>query len=104
MFKNRQKFGDDFLTIVRLLVFEKNVRKIVIFDQIEHFGLSKKANVVSNFCLIGKVHHNFLVPKMIELERKTFMPIQTLDLHCPCLMQLLVLGKSCISQISQIFE
>ena len=47
----------------------------------EHFGLSKKAAVVSNFCLIGKIHHNFLVPKMIELGRKTFMPIQTLDLH-----------------------
>ena len=60
---------------------EKTVRKIVKLDQIEHFGLSKKAAVVSNFCLIGKIHHNFLVPKMIELGRKTFMPIQTLDLH-----------------------
>ena len=41
----------------------------------------KKAAVVSNFCLIGKIHHNFLVPRMIELGCKTFMPIQTLDLH-----------------------
>ena len=41
----------------------------------------KKAAVVSNFCLIGKFSHNFLVPRMIELNRKTFMPIQTLDLH-----------------------
>ena len=81
MFKTRQKFGDSFLTIVHLLVSENTVRKIVKFDQIEHFGLSKKAAVVSNFCLIGKIHHNFLVPKMIELGRKTFMPIQTLDLH-----------------------
>ena len=37
--------------------------------------------MVSNFCLIGKIHHNFLVPRMIELGCKTFMPIQTLDLH-----------------------
>ena len=81
MFKTRQKFGDSFLTIVHLLVSENNVRKIVKFDRVEHFGLSKKAAVVSNFCLIGKIHHNFLVPKMIELGRKTFMPIQTLDLH-----------------------
>ena len=43
----------------------------------------KKAAVVFNFCLIGNIHHNFLVPRMIELARKTFMimPIQTLDLH-----------------------
>ena len=81
MFKTRQKFGDSFLTIVHLLVLENTDRKIVKFDQIEHFGLSKKAAVVSNFCLIGKIHHNFLVPNMIELGRKTFMPIQTLDLH-----------------------
>jgi hypothetical protein len=37
--------------------------------------------MVSNFCLIGKIHHNFLVPRMIESGRQTFMPIQTLDLH-----------------------
>ncbi len=41
----------------------------------------KKAAVVSNFFLIGKIRHNFLVPRMIELGRQTFMPIQTLDLH-----------------------
>ena len=81
MFKTRQKFGASFLTIVHLLVSENTVRKIVKFDEIEHFGLSKKAAVVSNFCLVGKIHLNFLVPKMIELGRKTFMPIQTLDLH-----------------------
>ena len=28
----------------------------------------KKAAVVSNFCLIGKIHHNFLVPRMIRLQ------------------------------------
>ena len=81
MFKTRQKFGDDFLTIVHLLVLENTVRKIVKFDQIEHFGLSQKAALVSNFCLIGKIHQNFLVPRMIELSCKTFMPIQTLLLH-----------------------
>ncbi len=37
--------------------------------------------MVSNFCLIGKIRHNFLLPRVIELGRKTFMPIQTLDLH-----------------------
>ena len=40
------------MTIVHLLVLENTVRKIVKFDQIEHFGLSKKAAVVSNFCLM----------------------------------------------------
>ena len=60
---------------------ENTVRSIAKLDQTEHFGLSKKAAVVSNFCSIGKIHHNFLVPKMIELGRKTFMPIQTLDLQ-----------------------
>ena len=39
----------------------------------------KKAALVSNICLIRKIHHNFLVPKMIELGCKTFMPIQTLE-------------------------
>ena len=34
-----------------------------------------------NFCLIGKIRHNFLVPRMIELACKTFMPIQTLVLQ-----------------------
>ena len=69
------------MTIVQLLVSENTVRKIVKFDQTEHFGLSKKAAVVSNFCLIGKIHHNFLVLRMIELACKTFMSIQTLNLH-----------------------
>ena len=31
--------------------------------------------------LIGNIHHNFLVPRMIESDPKTFMPIQTPDLH-----------------------
>ena len=81
MFKTRQKFGDSFLTIVHLLASENTIRKIVKFDKIEHFALSKKAVVVSNFCLIGKIHHNFLVLRMIELACKNYMPIQTLDLH-----------------------
>ena len=41
----------------------------------------KKAAVVSNFCLIGKIRRDFLVPTMIELGCKTFMPFQTSDLH-----------------------
>ena len=56
-------------------------RNITKLDQIEKLELSKKAAVVSNFCLIGKIPHNFLVPKMIEWTCKTFMPIQTLNLH-----------------------
>ena len=79
MFKTRQKFGDSFLTIVHLLVSENTVRKIVKFDQIEHFGLSKKAAVVSNFCLIRKIRHNFLVPRMIDLGCKTQSVVQFLQ-------------------------
>ena len=45
------------------------------------FYYKKKAAVVSNFCLIGKIRHNFLVPRVIELGCQTFMLIQTLDLH-----------------------
>ena len=41
----------------------------------------KKAAVIFNFCLIGNIHHNFLVPRMLESAPKTFMPIQTPDLH-----------------------
>ena len=41
----------------------------------------KKAALVSNFCLIGKIRQNFLLPRVIELGCKTFMPFQTLDLH-----------------------
>ena len=33
-----------------------------------------------NFCLIGNISHNYLVPRMIESAPKTFMPIQTPDL------------------------
>ena len=44
----------------------------------------KKAAVIFNFCLIGIIHHNFLVPRVIELAPKTFMPIQTPDLHRVC--------------------
>ena len=60
---------------------EKTVWNITKLDQIENFGLSKKAAIVSNFCLIGNIHHNFLIPRMIESVPKTFMPIQTPDLH-----------------------
>ena len=59
---------------------ENTVRNIPKIDQVEEFGLPKKAAVVSNFCLIGKICHNFLVPRIIELACKTFMCIQTLDL------------------------
>ena len=55
---------------------ENTVRSIAKLDQTEHFGLSKKAAVESNFCLIGKIHHNFLVLRTIVLACITFMPIQ----------------------------
>jgi hypothetical protein len=47
----------------------------------EQFYYQKKAAVVLHFCLIENICHNFLVPRMIELGRKTFMNIQTLDLY-----------------------
>ena len=37
--------------------------------------------MVTNFCFIGKILHNHLVPKMIKRACKTFMSIQTLNLH-----------------------
>ena len=43
-------------------------------DQIENLDYLKKAAVAS----IGKIRHNFPVPRMIEWACKTFMPIQTL--------------------------
>ena len=73
---------------------ENTVRSITKLDQIEHFGLSKKAAVISNFCLIGKINHNFLVLRMIELAWKTFMPIQTLDLHRVILLEVIALNGS----------
>ena len=36
--------------------------------------------MILNFCLIGNIRHNFLVPRIIESAPKTFMPIQTPDL------------------------
>ena len=49
--------------------------------KLKNFGYLKKAGVVLNFCLIGKIYHNFLVLRMIESACKTFLSIQTLDLH-----------------------
>ena len=37
-----------------------------------------QAAVVWNFCLIGNIRHNFLIPRMIK---SVPMPIQTPDLH-----------------------
>ena len=55
--------------------------KTVNFFDSQHFSYIKKIAVISNCCLIGNIRHNFLVPRMIELACKTFMPIQTLFLH-----------------------
>ena len=57
------------------------MEKMSRLDQIEKFGLSKEAAVVSHFSLIGNICNTFLVPRMIESAPKTFMPIQTPDLH-----------------------
>ena len=71
-----------FLTVFSTYFHTENiVRNITKLDQIKEFKLSKKAAVASNFSLIGKIPHNFLVPRTIESACKTFMPIQTLDLH-----------------------
>ena len=58
-----------------------NVKKISKLDQIENFWLSKKAAVLWHFCLIANPQNNFLVPRMNEPAPKTFIPIQTPDLH-----------------------
>ena len=71
-----------FLTVFSTYFYTENIaRDIIKLDQIEKFEISKKATVISNFYLIGKIPHNFLVPKMIESACKNSMPIQTLDLH-----------------------
>ena len=54
-----------FLTVFS--TYFHTVRNITKLDQIFQFELSKEAVVVSNFYLIRKILHNFLVPKMIEL-------------------------------------
>ena len=40
------------------------------------FLLNKKAAIVSNFCLIGKISHDFLILRSIESAQKTFIGIQ----------------------------
>ena len=49
-------------------------RKKLIWFQ--NFYYIKKAAIVSNFCLIGKILHDFSIPTSIELARKTFIGIQ----------------------------
>ena len=60
-----------------------NGQKIIpkFLSGFKYLYYKKKAAVVSNYCLIRKIHLNFLVPRMIEVGCKTFMPIQTFDLH-----------------------
>ena len=59
----------------------QNFPKFDKFDKFDNIYAINKAAVVLNFCLIGKIRHNFLVPIMIESVRKTFMPVQTFNLH-----------------------
>ena len=49
-------------------------RKKLIWFQ--NFYYIKKAAIVSNFCLIGKIPHDFLILTSIELAPKTFIGIQ----------------------------
>ena len=37
--------------------------------------------MILNFCLIGKIQYNFLVPTIVESGRKTFIPIQIQTLN-----------------------
>ena len=56
--------------------------------------VSKKADIVLNFYLTGNIPHNFLVPRMIELARKTFFRlIETLVSHRVPYDHLLISGQ-----------
>ena len=43
---------------------------------VSKFLLNKKAAIVLNFCLIGKIPHDFPILRSIEWARKTFIGIQ----------------------------
>ena len=79
-----------FLTVFSTYLHSENtVRNITKIDQVDKFGLSKKAAMVSNFCLVGKIRHNLLVTTMIELACQTFMQCSSAssDMISPnCLM------------------
>ena len=96
MFKNCQFwecFWQCFLPIFILKTLSETFPKLTKLKNLDYL---KK--LVSNFCLIGKICHNFLVPTMIELGCQTFMPIQTLDLHrviCPIYLWNLWMAPSC---------
>ena len=62
-------------------------------------GVSNRYKLLKETRLVGKIHHNFLVPRMIESVCKTFMPIQTLVLNrvsqlLMCLMHNIALNSS----------
>ena len=89
-----ERFGQ-FLTFkVRFWYFSMNrnsLAELFYFFSFEHVDswaktllvtfTIKKADVILTFFLIGKIRHNFLVPRVIEAGRQTFMPTQTLDLQ-----------------------
>ena len=70
-------FWQCFLPIFTLKTLSETLPNLT---KLKNLNYLKKAAVVSNFCLIGKISHDFLVPKMIESSCKNFMPIQTLNL------------------------
>ena len=60
-----------FLTMVSTYLYTENtVRKSAKFDQIERFELPKKAALLSNFCLIGKIPHN--IDFLGKIQTRTF--------------------------------
>ena len=52
----------------------KSLEKEIIL--VSKFLLNKKAVIVSNFCLIGKIPHDFPILRSIESAQKTFIGIQ----------------------------
>ena len=54
--------------------------------------------------MVSKFWYNFLVPKMIELACKTFMPIQTLFLHRVTLMVLLPILKMFLKPVKMFLK
>ena len=68
MFKTGQFFDSPLCSLCTHQACCTTIKKISKLDQIETFGLPKKAAVR----LIGIIYHNFLVPRMIELAPQDF--------------------------------
>ena len=81
-FCNKNVLNQSIFLIVHCAVcLLHNGKKSPNLTKLKNLDYWKNAPVISIFCLIAKIQNNFLVPRMIESGRQTFMPIQTLDLH-----------------------